>query len=537
MPLPLVSSLPRNSLILEVLLDGNVLDTNDGTKATLTATSLSYTTCPAGYQKQCGSFSASSSLTRASLSGILGVKFFIYPTSSTQTIFTYITGSANITINSSSQIATTGLTNVSIRVNGISTTQLTLNTWQFVEIDHDSATATNWNLGSSSFTGYIAGFRQFSQQLSEPERQAYWLEFNRQLAGGTDFGAVIPQPTDYLEAIGEDTFYDVALGTKATRTAGTVATDDFGISRAIAAPNQSWTSVSGDSFVYWNNSGWKLEKNNAAVSATGINTANTVRCILYFPAGTISTAQQTFLENALKVKYSYPFRKSLPIGLQQSSVLYSPGIIATSVDYDLSTYANHGIANGSSTLARILQNQVVGLNGSSQYSTFPSASQINFGSGDFTVCGWVKFTALSGSQKLFSKMNSQSLDGIATGWNFGIDDVGGGNYSWNFTTWESNSNTNCSGAGGNFYGAQAGKWHFVTCQRSGNELRIFLDCVKILSNTGTIRNVSSIRPFDIGRYNWSNSQYVNGARSDAFAFGRAISVEEMRSLMYSTFRF
>jgi len=170
----------------------------------------------------------------------------------------------------------------------------------------------NWD-NTQHLNGSIAAARLYNRVLTKTEKNQLWHEFNRKLGGGSDFGAVIPAPTAHLEAVGEDTFYDVALATKATRTAGTVANDDFGISRAIAGPNQSWTSVTGDSFVYWNNSGWKLEKNNAAVTATGINTANTVRAVLYYPAGTVTAAQQTYLENCLKSgRYPYAFRRSIP---------------------------------------------------------------------------------------------------------------------------------------------------------------------------------------------------------------------------------
>jgi hypothetical protein len=339
-----LSSIPRSGLVGEWLLDGSANDTNDGTKNNGTATNVTYVTSDVGYQKQCGSFNGSTSRINCGTSTVHGnsfsvVVYFKRGTPSGENMIVTKWPSSNDRWG----IGFTGTTDLKMLIG-------TDSTWRTIA----ASTDTNWHMVTLSFTGgraygyfdnsaatvdigttysennsnpfYIGNFaslagpyagnvaavRVYNRVLSDQDRLQLWHEFNRKLGGGSDFGAVIPAPTAHLEAVGEDTFYDVALATKATRTAGSAASDDFGITRAISTPNQSWTSVSGDSFVYWNNSGWKLEKNATGVSATGINTSNTVRAVLFFPAGVISTAQQTYLENCFKRNYPYAFRRSIP---------------------------------------------------------------------------------------------------------------------------------------------------------------------------------------------------------------------------------
>ncbi len=55
------SSIPRNSLTMEVLVDWWAVDTNDWTKATLTASNMTYVSSIIGYQKQIWSFNGTSS--------------------------------------------------------------------------------------------------------------------------------------------------------------------------------------------------------------------------------------------------------------------------------------------------------------------------------------------------------------------------------------------------------------------------------------------------------------------------------------------
>jgi hypothetical protein len=286
----------------------------------------------------------------------------------------------------------------------------------------------------------------------------YWHEFNRKLGGGSDFGAVIPNPTAYLDAVGEDTFYDVALATKATRTAGTVANDEFGISRAIAGPNQSWTSVTGDSFVYWNNSGWKLEKNNAAVTAAGINTANTVRAVLYYPAGTVTAAQQTYLENCFKSgRYPYAFRRSL---LQACGVhAYYDGTFSGSNAYDVVGGLGTKTITGTITAVRAQQNKAF----------VPTGSQyipLNLGSVDglpgYWIGQWIKTTAGGILMNEFASNTNKYWTGL--GYNITAGKARAKAYGSTSFTATSTTTVN------------DGKWHFCICEVvQSSYVRIWVD--------------------------------------------------------------
>ncbi len=437
----------RDALVLEYLGDGNALDTNDGTKATLTATNVSYASCPVGYQKQWGVFNgASSSITSSNYNTTaLGSSFHIMWWGTVDSLskidkYLFMRGSGT---NQNSILCGYVASQFEFFSNGghsgtdpRSGSGLTIpdttkphmyeyrydgTTWSgYVDGGQAFSVSRTFSLGTSSstiyvgrsdlgnyFPGKLGAFRIFNRALTETERLAYWHEFNRQLAGGSDFGAYIPQPTAHLDAVGEDTFYDVALGTKATRTAGTVANDNVGLARAISGPNQSWTSVSGDSFVWWDNSGWKLEKNNAAVTATGINTANTVGAVFYWPTGAISTAQQTYIENMLKTgRKPYAFRSSYIPAIEGTPTVRYSSPISGSTIYDSSGNGNNLTTSGSISTVRKGQDAVyVGAGG---YANNSSITEIPTTNG-ITIVAWMDCT--NSSQYRFISAGLKNSDG------------------------------------------------------------------------------------------------------------------------------
>jgi len=437
------SSLPRSGLVREYLLDGSAADTNDGTKSDGTRTNITDAVTGVGYHKQCASFNGSSSKItitnplgasqtafsislRIKLGSTSGFQYIIGPgsngiyfiynnTNSKIEAKVYYSGGYHLICQADQDVGkwhdyryewSTSQGNAKLYVDDVLVSTSSDSVGSALDVSQ-ALTLGTYNGGAVSwYNGLMQDVRFYNRVLTETERLSLWHEFNRKLGGGSDFGAVIPAPTAHLEAVGEDTFYDVALATKATRTAGTVANDDFGISRAIAGPNQSWTSVTGDSFVYWNNSGWKLEKNQAAVTATGINTANTVRAVIYYPAGTVTAAQQTYLENCFKSgRYPYAFRRSLPNGIRSKASLWIPGIVSGTTAYDLSGNGNNGTTSGSPISLRAQQNNALSFNGSSQSVTVPNLSGI------FGVSMWVYATAVSKTLFTYTAGKTISLDG------------------------------------------------------------------------------------------------------------------------------
>lgn len=152
---------------------------------TLSVSNTTYKKTARGYQTYCATANgSSSSLTSgATVSGVRTVFFSIYPTSNNRTFLT-ATG-ITITINSSSQIATSGLTGVSVTVNGQATSSIALNAWNFVAITHDSANYASVNIFASSFIGDAQEVGTFDRVISETEIRNWYLESLRALGGST----------------------------------------------------------------------------------------------------------------------------------------------------------------------------------------------------------------------------------------------------------------------------------------------------------------------------------------------------------------
>lgn len=249
------SALPRNGLVLEALLDGNVLDTNDGTKSTLTATNVSYSTSTVGYQKQWGVFNGSSSkITLPSISlttewdfslafkvTSLASSFVLFDkdNTTTQRVFTVQYYSVDNKLhmycwNSSGTFydcaTAAGILTVGKEYllncrwdNTSNTIKIVLNNVEVASLSKtgncqnytQQMTIGAQNGGSGNFTpGNIGTVRLFNRARSEQERQAEWQEFNRQLAGGTDIGIAIPSFSALWDFNGDAC--NVIAGTKDT---------------------------------------------------------------------------------------------------------------------------------------------------------------------------------------------------------------------------------------------------------------------------------------------------------------------------------
>lgn len=520
-------SIPRASCIGEYSLDGTANDTNDGTKTNGTATNLSYATTQVGYQKQHAVFGATSSFTRASLASIQTLAVAVYPTAASKTLFTYVTSTSLVTFDGSYVVSASGLTNSTIYVNNTTGTTLTANAWNLLIITHDAKTASNFNLGSSSFTGNACILRAFNAKLTETERTQLWHEFNRKLGGGSDFGAYIPAPTAHFEADGSNTFVDVAAQGTVTRTSGTATTDAFGITRAISAPNQSWSSISGDSFVFWNNSGWKLEKNATGVSATGINTANTTAAVLFFPAGVISTAQQTYIENLFKARYPYAFRRSIQSTLAPFLVIHIPGDTSNGLNFaDISGNSNNATSASASTKTRAQQNTCVSLSGTdAQKATITSNAGNSLTA--LTICGW------------FKRDSSQSNDNAVLARK---DSSSGTRYLYGFACTNSTNNLRVA----DYYDGSSvksvdttwnnGEWAFATETISVTDGQKGYKNARLVGSNSISSLTAPNTQWAIGGDPIATNQQFKGQWSNFMVFNKVLNSNEIQSLYYATYR-
>lgn len=168
---------------------------------TLSVSNTTYKKTARGYQTYCATANGSnSSLTSGTtVSGVRTVFFSIYPTANNRTFLT-ATG-ITITINSSSQIATSGLTGVSVTVNGQSTSSIVLNAWNFVAVSHDSANYASVNIFASSFIGDAQEVGMFDRVISETEIRN-WHEESLRALGGSTLSGLMDGVVAYYDFLG-----------------------------------------------------------------------------------------------------------------------------------------------------------------------------------------------------------------------------------------------------------------------------------------------------------------------------------------------
>ena len=97
----------------------------------------------------------SQSVTVPNISNVRSFTAILVPTANNKTVFN-LGGSNVISLNSSNQIATTGLTGVTIYVNGSSVNLLNLNAPNVVTVNFDAVTLSSASLANSSFSGKMA---------------------------------------------------------------------------------------------------------------------------------------------------------------------------------------------------------------------------------------------------------------------------------------------------------------------------------------------------------------------------------------------
>jgi len=167
-------------------------------------------------------------------------------------------------------------------------------------------------------------------------------------------------------------------------------------------------------------------------------------------------------------------------------------------DGDVSTSAHVVTSNGNPQLNAVTTkwNGSMYFDGNGDYLTIPDSDDWNFGSGDFTIDGWVNFSSVAGQQFIFNQRDDANH---AHELNLNI-----GAFKWaaynGGALWEFSRVVSLS----------IDTWYHVAAVRYGNSLRLYLDG-QLLGNahsfSGTSPNLSA--PFEIGR--WSGGGlYLNG---------------------------
>jgi Concanavalin A-like lectin/glucanases superfamily len=140
----------------------------------------------------------------------------------------------------------------------------------------------------------------------------------------------------------------------------------------------------------------------------------------------------------------------------------------------------------------------ISFNGSSQYLTVPAGSAFAYGTGDFTVEGWVNFSTLAGNPLIFSQ--------TVSGTNYflvGIDSASS-RIGFTFAT---------SGGGTNIFSATTvttNQWYHFAVVRSSGNVKVYVNGIGGTATACAQNFTDTTYVPTIGRYTHTASQYFGG---------------------------
>jgi trimeric autotransporter adhesin len=180
------------------------------------------------------------------------------------------------------------------------------------------------------------------------------------------------------------------------------------------------------------------------------------------------------------------------------------------IEVDRSVKNNHLIVNGTITKTPVATGaDLVGYSGfsTSNYLQQPYNSDLDFGTGDFSVMGWVKEAA--GGDWLIDRMEGR--DGSSNLWGF---DIWQEAQSLRFDVYENNGVTAVTST--TAMGINDGVWNFFTAVRRSGVLEMYMHGKLAGTTSGTARNISYTStgnppPLTIGAKNTGDSAWVGGS--------------------------
>lgn len=155
-----------------------------------------------------------------------------------------------------------------------------------------------------------------------------------------------------------------------------------------------------------NRNNWTNNKLSLNANLSGINgTTQTKRFDYLIPFNkALSADEAKEIYNLSKLRYLYPFKKTLGQNLKSWLVLWITWDNSGTTYYDASGSWNNGTAVNTPILSRIWQNKVITFNGSNQYITFPNISWLRW------FWAWIYPTANNDNILLISSWNSINID-------------------------------------------------------------------------------------------------------------------------------
>jgi hypothetical protein len=187
------------------------------------------------------------------------------------------------------------------------------------------------------------------------------------------------------------------------------------------------------------------------------------------------------------------------------------------IAYDSSGNNNNGnLVNGPSWVDGKF-GKALSFNGVNQKVSIPETPSLRFGSGNFAITVWMK-SNVSQRQWMVSH-----YAGSNPGWGCGVADTSG---KADFFTRSSAGTTEVISS----RVVTDGQWHFVVCQRVGNEFRIYIDGVLDASQTFAHTSVDNTASLAIGEEANYNRQWFNGIIDEVRIYKRALIDAEIQAL-------
>lgn len=142
------------------------------------------------------------------------------------------------------------------------------------------------------------------------------------------------------------------------------------------------------------------------------------------------------------------------------------------------------------------------LDGTNDYLTSATHADWAFGTGDFTLEGWFRFTAHTSTAALFSNYTSST-----TGFWLRYS-------SSNVSLQFGYGDTGLADTGASSFNPTNGVWYHIAWSRSGSTNRLFVDGTQIGGDINNAQNYASTAALYIGRLGALDAQYFNGYMDD-----------------------
>jgi len=217
-----------------------------------------------------------------------------------------------------------------------------------------------------------------------------------------------------------------------------------------------------------------------------------------------------------------------PIPITQNLVAYYP--FTNGSFADLSGNNNDGSNNGATeTLDRFGNaKSAMNFNGVDNYIKVENSPELNFGTNDFTLTGWLKYPAQVGGSANYAAILIKSKIGSPwDGFTLFVDEPSSGNVQFR-TSALATTQLNTTGLSLN-----NDVWYQFAAIREGDQLKLYVDGLLKGTKTVAITNISNDQPLWIGvNHESTTSQNYNGSLDDIRIYNRALSADEIKALYH-----